>query len=266
MGFFIGCIIVFIVCMGLVKLIDNSQERTAEKNKEKFFSEIKAVCMRDKIEYQEPKSIKLTLPNNAGYRYEYTNMVAFVSSGEWINPAIYWISQNQLFFVGRNKSFKVNLDRIEMYTSKGSVKYVSKVNNEGKKVSLSGAVVGGIVAGPAGMIIGATKDRNNITTDMEEKDDRKVYIYYRANNNEIKMFNVEKSFWGEYFNFDEFIKRELPTKSDEYLVAHQEKNNNSNNTENLEDSLIRLKKLFEDGLINEDDYELKKKELLKKLN
>ena len=37
MGFFIGCIIVFIVCMGLVKLIDNSQERTAEKNKEKFF-------------------------------------------------------------------------------------------------------------------------------------------------------------------------------------------------------------------------------------
>ena len=266
MEFFIGCIIVFLVCMGLVKLIDRSQEKAAEKSKESFLADIKSVCMRDKIEYQEPKSIKITLPNNAGYTYAYTNEVAFVSSGEWINPALYWISQNQLCFVGRNKSFKVNLDRIEMYTLNGSVQYVSKVNNTGKKVSLSGAVVGGVVAGPAGMIIGATKDRNNITTDMEEKDDRKIYIYYKDSNDEIKMFNVEKSFFGEYFNFDEFIKKELPTKSDVYLITHQEKNNNSNNTENLENSLIRLKKLYEDGLINEDDYEIKKKELLKKLN
>ena len=32
--------------------------------------DIKEVCMRDKITYQEPKAIKITLPDNFGYKYD----------------------------------------------------------------------------------------------------------------------------------------------------------------------------------------------------
>lgn len=265
MGFFIGCIIVFVVCMGLVKLIDGGQERTAEKNEENFLADVKKVCIEDGIEYQEPKSIKITLPDNFGYKYDHINEVSFVSSEGCIDPALYWISQNQLCFVGRNKSFKVNLDRIEMYTLDGSIQYISKVNNTGKKVSLSGAVVGGVLAGPAGMIVGATKDRNDITTDVEEKDNRKVYIYYRDKNDEIKMFNVQKTFFCEYFNFDEFIKKELPTKSDTYLSSHKNNGEEEIDKETVKDKLVKLKILYEDGLIDEDEYKNTKKELLSKL-
>lgn len=268
MGFFVGCIIVFVVCMALVNLIDGSQERTAEKNKESFLEDIKEVCMRDKITYQEPKAIKITLPDNFGYKYDYTNEIALISSEGCIDPALYWIDQNQLCFVGRNKSFKIDLDKIEMYTLDGSIQYISKINNTGKKVSLSGAVVGGIVAGPAGMIIGATKDRNDIDTDIEEKDDRKVYIYYKDTNDAVKMFNVQKTFFCEYFNFDEFIKKELPTKSDTYLLSHQNNRVEEQeiDKENIKDKLLELKTLYEDGLIDEEEYKNTKRKLLNELN
>ena len=166
-------------------------------------------------------------------------------------------------FVGTSKSFVVDLEKIEMYTLNGEIEYNSIIKPTGKSISLSGAIVGGAIAGTAGMVIGATKDRNKISTEIEKNDNRKIYVYYKDNHGEIKMFTVEKSFNSEDFYFDEYIKKILPTKSDRYLLVHKEQNNTD---KNIEDKLIKLKKLFEDGLISEDDYKEKKKEILKKIN
>ena len=264
MGFIVVCIVIFIVCMGIVKGIDSSQERTAEKSNEKFLNEIQNVCNRDGIEYQEPTSIKITLPDNCGYKYDYSNEVVFECSDMSIIPALYWANKKQLFFVGRNSSFEVDMDKIEMYTSDGTIQYISKVDNTGKNISVPGAIVGGLIAGTAGMIIGATKDRNNISTNVEKKDERKIYVYYKDKNDNIKMFNVQKSFFCDDFNFDKFIRKELPNKSDTSLIAHQNERKETND-ESVEENFKKIKKLYEDGLIDKEDYEIKKKELLKRI-
>ena len=151
-----------------------------------------------------------------------------------------------------------------MYTTDGTIEYNSIVKPAGKSVSVSGAIIGGAIAGATGMMIGATKDRDKISSEVEEKDNRKIYIYYKDNEGKIEMFTVEKAFNSEYFCFDEFIRKILPTKSDKYILTHKEQN--SNMDKSIEEKLIKIKKLFEDGLISEDDYNEKKKEILKEIN
>lgn len=267
-GIIVSCLIVAAICGGIASAIDGSQERSAEKNSNIFLENVQKVCEKNGIGYKEPKSIKITLPNNFGYRFDYENEVMVNYSNETMKVALYWIDKetNELCFVSANKLFTLDIDKIKMYTLDGSVRYNSIVKNDGKNISLSGAILGSAIAGPAGMVIGATKDRNNITTDIEKTDERKVYIYYENEQGEIKMVSVEKCSWCEHFYFDNFMRKEFPDKSDTYLTAHQEKNDKSNNNESLEDNLSRLKKLYEDGLIDKNDYEEKKKELLNKLS
>ena len=99
MGFFIGCIIVFVVCIGLVQLIDGSQEKTAKKTSNNFLDKVKEVCYRDNLKYNEPNQIKITLPNNMGYKYAYTNEVAINNSQDVISPALYWIDDDKKSYV-----------------------------------------------------------------------------------------------------------------------------------------------------------------------
>ena len=267
-GIIVGLLLIAAVCGGIASAIDGSQERSAEKNSDIFLENVRKVCEKEGIEYKEPKSIKRTLPNNLGYKFDYENEVKVNYSNETMVIALYWIDEetDELCFVSSNKSFTIDIDRIKMYTLDGSIRYNSIVKNDGKNISLSGAIIGSAIAGPAGMVIGATKDRNNITTDIEETDERKVYIYYENQQGEIKMASVEKGSWCEHFYFDDFMRKEFPDKSDIYLAAHQEKNDKPQNNSNLEDSLSKLKKLYEDGLIDKNDYEEKKKELLNKLS
>ena len=226
-GIIVGCLIVAAVFGGIASAIDGSQERDAEKNSDIFLENVHKVCEKDGIEYKEPKSIKITLPNNFGYRFDYENEVKVNYSNETMEVALYWIDEekNELCFVSSNKSFIIDIDKIKMYTLNGSIRYNSIIKNDGKNISLSGAIIGSAIAGPAGMVIGATKDRNNITTDIEETDERKVYIYYENEHREIKMASVEKCSWCEHFGFDDFMRKEFPDKSDIYLTAHQDKNN-----------------------------------------
>lgn len=263
-GIIVGCLIVAAVCGGIASAIDGSQERSAEKNSNIFLENVQKVCDKNGIEYKEPKSIKITLPNNFGYRFDYENEVMVNYLNETMKVALYWIDKetNELCFVSSNNSFTIDIDKIKMYTLDGSVRYNSIVKNDGKNVSVSGAIIGSAIAGPAGMIIGATKDRNNITTEIEKTDERKVYIYYETENDNIKLLTVDKVPWCNHFNFDDFIRKELPTKSDIYLSSNQIEKNDNND---IELTLARLKKMFEEGLISEEDYKLKKNEILSNL-
>lgn len=267
MGFFIGCIIVGIIGFGIYFLIDDNDKSKADERNEKFLVNIIEQCNENGIEYQEPKSLRLSIGENMGYRYTYLNGVHFENKDGFISPALYWIDdeKNELYFVGENKHFKVKLHDIEMYSLNGDIKYNSIVKNNGKNVSLSGAVIGGALGGATGMLIGATKDRNNISTDIEEKDERKIYVYYR-DGKEISLFKVTPYY--DYFKFDEFIRNRLPTKSEEYLALHPPKDNQKRDEKDntTEEKLKKVKKLFEDGLIDEEEYKLEKKNILEKIN
>lgn len=268
MGVIIGLLIFSAICFAIVKLIDEGQSSDADRFNDEFLEDLKETCEKNQITYQEPKSFKKALDNSAGYKYEYFDSVSFDGKDGIIDPAIYWIDEDkkELNFVGRSKAFKIALDKIEMYTKDGEIKYNSIVKNNGKKVSLSGAIVGSVIAGAPGMIIGATKDRNDIETDIEENDDRKIYVYYRNEENEVESFTVEKYYFSNLFRFYDFINKKLPTKSDKYILSHQDETQvKEENIDDTKDKLTKLKKLFEDGLIDEEEYKNTKKEMLNNL-
>lgn len=262
-----GLLLIALVCGGLASAIDGSQTRSAEKISDTFLDKVAEICEEKGVEYTEPEEIKV--PTEIGYRISYTNEVKVNLPNKKMDRALYMIDEEQdvLFFVSSNDFFAIDMDKIKMYTLDGSIRYNSIVKNNGKNVSLSGAIIGGAIAGPAGMVIGATKDRNNITTEIEKNDERKVYIYYEDDKENIKLITVEKGTWGEQFNFDTFIRNELPTKSDVYLTSQQQEDSTKQKDNgSIESALARIKKMYEDGLISEEDYNSKKQEILSKLD
>lgn len=88
-----------------------------------------------------------------------------------------------------------------------------------------------------------------------------TYIYY-TENYEIKTIEVEGE---EFFNY---IKRVLPEKDFE-VVKHtqqaQSRKQLNTSSDDIEGRLLKLKQLYESGLINEVEYEQKRKELLDSL-
>ncbi|SCY81189.1 Short C-terminal domain-containing protein [Lachnospiraceae bacterium XBB2008] len=272
MGIFILVLLVLTaICFVIYKAIDTSQSNNSYQAQDAFLSEVRKMCEDNDITYQEPDFRKTH--NGMGYAIDYYNGVSVDAGSKGLILGLYWIDKDNLCFVGRGTgAIKIPLSKIEMYTFDGSVQYISKIKNDGKNVSFSGALVGGLVAGEAGMIIGATKDRNQISTEVEEKDDRKVYVYYRDENDETQQLIVSKSLFNESFHFDEFIKSKVPTKRDTYLLAHtnSEKKDNSaqetagNNVDinSLEPQLAKLKELYENKLISEEEYDLKRKKIL----
>ncbi len=268
MGALLGIMVILLlisaVGFGIAGGIDKIQSNSADKIRDDFLVDIQNVCNKSGIKYQEPTGFKVPLGDNMGYKYDYVNEVAFDTSGKALEPALYWIdkSTNELCFVGRHDSFKVNINDIEMHTFDGEIKYVPVVKNTGKDVSISGALVGGVVAGSAGMIVGATKDRNHTETEVKEIDQRNVYVYFR-DGDAVKTFHVTKSFFNDSFNFGDFIKRELPEKSDVYLQAHSTSEiSTSAEEKGMEEQLIELKRLLDNGLITDEDYNAKKKTIL----
>ncbi len=231
-----------------------------------YIEGIKEICEENNINFKEEDIEEQVMPGNFYY-----NSVVFENEEKTLWGAKYWIDEKKdLIFVSTEDLekakpgvFKVNLNKIQMYTLNGDIQYNSIVKNNGKNISLTGALVGNFIAGAPGMIIGATKDRVNIETQVEANDTRIVYVYYLDNNNEVKMFRVGKMILSDYFLFYEFIKKALPTKSSEYLMTKE--NIKLNNNDSISDRIKELKGIFEEGLINEEEYNERKNKLLEQI-
>lgn len=144
---------------------------------------------------------------------------------------------------------------ILFYTKDGNISYTNKIINEGKSVSVSGAIVGGLIAGDAGAIIGAGKDANKIKNVTVTHDDIHTFIYYNVGDNNVKIADVKGQ------KFYTFILQLLPHKEYNYI------NNQSCNSDTLENdsikvSLKKIKDLYDSGLIDESEYKAKKEQLL----
>ena len=168
-------IIVGVVFIGVASMSNNESDKENDYIN-RYFEELKRSCKDADITFVEP-SYRQSYANYK-YTYIFQNEVVVENGSSKISPAYYWVDsqKNKLCFVGTQKALTIPLEKIEMYTKDGSVSYISKVKNTGKDISLSGAVVGGIIAGSAGMAVGATKDRHHIDTEVEQVDERVVYI------------------------------------------------------------------------------------------
>lgn len=108
----------------------------------------------------------------------------------------------------------VKYENIQYYTKDGSIKYTNQVVNNGNNISLSGAIVGGIVAGGAGAIIGSRKDMNQLENITVKHDAVHTYVYYK-DNDIIKVLDIEGN------DFFQFIIKLMPEKEYYYLLNKQ---------------------------------------------
>lgn len=151
----------------------------------------------------------------------------------------------------------IPIDKIQYYAKEGDVQYTTKISGGGGGgSSISGAIVGGLVAGGAGAVIGSRQQVNPIKTTTQTHDSRKTILKYHDGDALVVM-----AFDG--FDAYNFFQKNMPEKDllSVQLQSSQEKPQN----DDIREKLKLAKSLFEEGLIDEVEYKEKRQELLKLL-
>lgn len=159
----------------------------------------------------------------------------------------------------------IPLDDIIYFQEKGDLNYSTSVSGGGSKgVSYSGAIIGGLLFGPAGAVIGGMRGNKieAITSKAIKHDDRYVIIRYRDNSGKTV---EQKAPYGYYDVFNSII----PEKEYSYLHINPILQNKAEMTSEKSASatipveeLKALKELLDIGIITEDEFDKKKKQLL----
>lgn len=172
----------------------------------------------------------------------------------------FWLDSNEIVsFVFLNPEIthatKIPLKYISCFSRFGDFYASTKIEGGGGGgSSLSGALIGGAVAGGVGAVIGSRKEIDPITSKTIEVDRRNTILYIADEQKEKYLHFDSKS-------YEKFL-RIFPQKE----INFTKKNGiESDFTENITIRIRELKKLKDEGLITDNEYENKKKELLKKL-
>lgn len=167
-------------------------------------------------------------------------------------------TENSVDYCEENaKLISINISDIIYFKIIGDISYVTNVESTG--INLKGAAIGAVAAGDAGAIIGS---RPQIKSQVEEKDNRFVELKYEDD-------GIIKTLEFDYTSFEVF-RNIFPEKEYEYveykgknLVGEKENDIIENST--LEERFEKLKSLKNAGLITEEEFSDKKKELLKQI-
>lgn len=195
-------------------------------------------------------------------------------------------------------------DHIHYYEKAGTIHYVTAVNasyTEGSsfggsfkpgRCSIASSMLGGLLFGPMGMAIGAmagykpaeytpptyTPGHMEVQSNQVRIDERSVILNYYSDEHKQYMdielpqdiFNFLQTHYAEK-KYDIVIELEKQNAAS----ANKQISSNNSSTELFENTtdkktyikqrLADLKELFEDGLINETDYETRKKEILSEI-
>lgn len=149
-----------------------------------------------------------------------------------------------------NKPGSIVIDReipindIIYFEEKGSISYTSHTYGGGS--SATGAMIGGVLAGDAGAVVGS---RKSIQTSTIEHDTRETILKLK---NGIEKYP---------YKFYDFFCKLIPFKEFKTIQAQNLLANNTDKKSNLED-LKNLKELLDLGAITQEEFDLKKTELL----
>lgn len=153
------------------------------------------------------------------------------------------------------KARKIPLNSIKYYKIEGSVQYTANVQGGG--VNLQGAVVGALVGGDAAAVIGS-RVGTETRTSIEEHDNRSITLFYEENGNVNAMKIVSK-------DFEETIAalRKLIPQKDEAMAMLEVKEKQSLPSNSFVNELKELKELLDNGIISQEEFEAKKKQILR---
>ena len=192
------------------------------------------------------------------------------------NKVYIWKSEGNIFFFPCNPAgidsisiadLRINtipVSQIEYFSKRGEIFRESKISGGGGGgSSVGGAVAGGLIAGEAGAVIGSRKKVNEIKSELITHDTRETFLNYFDNNERHSLFfDIDA-----YQIFNDWI----PEK--EYNIVHAIKSSeiiktqiNAESNKSVTDQLRELAKLRDDGIITENEFNEKKKQLLDRIS
>lgn len=158
----------------------------------------------------------------------------------------------------------IPIKAIECFSTKGEIFRENKISGGGGGgSSIKGAVIGSMIAGDVGAVIGSRKGVNEIKSELITHDTRETVLDYFSDG----MNKQSLSFTYEAFAA---LKDLIPEK--EYAIVNSIKSSQIINKQfipsemkNVTDQIRELAKLKEEGLITEQEFAEKKKQLLDKI-
>ena len=142
-------------------------------------------------------------------------------------------------------------NEIDYYCISGERTSEMTIQTANTGTNYKGAVIGGLLAGEAGAIIGSQHGKNNVYSTTTHQDKRFVELLY-TQNGATRRLNMS-------FSALPLLETWFPDKKYEYVLTRKQATNT--NTDPFEE-VKKYKELFDNGIITEEQFESKKKELL----
>lgn len=151
----------------------------------------------------------------------------------------------------------INYEEIEYFVSEGDIESELHISGGGGGgSSITGAVIGGLIGGGAGAIIGSRKEIQPILSRTTKVDYRFVAIVHRENGR----VRYEKLSQNAY----EILQQHIPEKEYAYVqtMALRDAQSFPKDVISVADEIRKYAQLKEDGIISEEEFVAKKKNLL----
>ena len=148
------------------------------------------------------------------------------------------------------------------FSVKGQKKYVTEISGGGGGgTSISGAIIGGAVAGPVGAVIGSRKKSKPVKSEIYQIGNVYTVMHIKINGR-----NASLTFEDDKLYYD--LMSICPEKEIKFVkradaLRNIPKKNKTDSPNDVAEKLMQLKKLFDDKLISQGEYETKKADILK---
>ena len=167
----------------------------------------------------------------------------------------FWIKENRLCLLNSEqcRGIDILIDKIKYFRLIGQ-KYVTTeiMGGGGGGSSIKGAVIGGLVAGDVGAVVGSRKAVNEVKGTSTVHDEQ-VVLLYSTDLKQVITFNS---------NAYSVLTKLIPEKEFEVVVQSGMEAQSNNEMKNAADAVREYKKLLDEGIISQEEFEKKKKDLL----
>ncbi len=222
--------------------------------------------------FKEQVSIPETAKEIIFYKSSANSPIQLTNSA---NKVYIWKSENSICFFPCTPtspysitlaSLKIDfipVGQIEYYSTRGEIFRENKISGGGGGgSSIGGAVAGGLIAGGTGAVIGSRKKVNEIRSELITHDTRETFLnYFDGNDRHTLFFDIYA-----YQIFNDLIpEKEFKIVNAIRSSEIMKKQIYNDSQKSVTDQLRELAKLRDDGIITENEFNEKKKQLLDKI-
>lgn len=252
------CIIVLVIIIGIVVYLNDKKKKKRESEELAKKQEEERIALEKLIK-------KHNVPNKCtDIWYNYGHPLV---KKKYFYMFI-WADNEKLYFV--DKSIENNIGKIEIsiidieyYEIRGEVHREIQVSGGGVSgggSSIGGAIAGGLIAGEVGAVIGSREKikSNPITSKTITKDKRETFLNFFIDNEKYSMFF-------DYEGYNTLLNI-IPDKAytniyNSYIMSQI----NKDEKEKIVNQIKKLAELRDEGILTEDEFIKKKKDLLSKI-